>query len=260
MKWLRYWTEALHDPKVQQLPAETFRRWVNLLCVASENTPRGNLPRNIAATAFALRISPAEADETVRELIAAGLIDELRGALRMHNWKNRQPKSDNVSERVKKHRENQKQAVPRNVTETPPEGEERRGETEAEEEADTEGEAEARAGASADPPRAQVIAQEWAVVQRAYEEHIGPLLPAAQQRLGVYTGQLPKEWVLAAIEDTGKARDPGWPYLDRILSRCQATSSPPSSTTKRGRAPPAGSAKAQMLDRYKKQLEPARSD
>ena len=32
--WLRLYTEALHDPKVQRLPAKTFKGWINLLMLA----------------------------------------------------------------------------------------------------------------------------------------------------------------------------------------------------------------------------------
>lgn len=103
-------------------------------------------------------------------------------------------------------------------------------------------------------PRGEEIARDWAEVQAAYEANIGPLLPADQQRLGAYCRQLPKDWVIAAIVETRGARDPGWPYLDKILRRCVNTSKPPSASKK---APAPGSARAAILTRYQTQLEAA---
>ena len=36
-KWFRFYGDALNDPKVQMLPPETFKSWVNVLCLASQN-------------------------------------------------------------------------------------------------------------------------------------------------------------------------------------------------------------------------------
>jgi hypothetical protein len=37
MKWLRLYSDVVSDPKVQRLPGEKFKAWVNLLCVASQH-------------------------------------------------------------------------------------------------------------------------------------------------------------------------------------------------------------------------------
>ena len=94
MRWFRFYSEVLHDPKVQQLPAETYRHWTNLLCLANETDPRGRLPKDIQATAFALRLSVDDTEGLIKDLITAHLIDRKAGRYVMHNWDNRQPVSD----------------------------------------------------------------------------------------------------------------------------------------------------------------------
>jgi hypothetical protein len=43
MKWLRLYSDVGSDPKVQRLPGDKFKAWINLLCVASQHD--GILPR-----------------------------------------------------------------------------------------------------------------------------------------------------------------------------------------------------------------------
>lgn len=119
MKWFRFYSGALDDPKVQRLPPELFKGWVNLLCLANEGSPRGTLP-SIEDIAFRLRISEEEAVALITALRSRGLIDEAAGTFHPHNWDGRQRRSDNVTERVQKHREKRTSPegrnVPRNVT------------------------------------------------------------------------------------------------------------------------------------------------
>lgn len=104
MKWLRLYTEVLSDPKVQRLPAEDFRHWINILCVASVND--GVLP-HIEDVAFALRLSNREAKAMVTRLTKALLIDPPEtddSCGSPHGWDARQYRSDNSTERVKRFR------------------------------------------------------------------------------------------------------------------------------------------------------------
>lgn len=102
MKWFRFYTEVVDDPKVQRLNATVFRFWVNLLClVASRN---GEVPP-IDDVAFRLRMSTHDAGQYLDELIMAGLVDIQRDGRRIiHNWSCRQYLSDNSTERVRRHR------------------------------------------------------------------------------------------------------------------------------------------------------------
>lgn len=116
-RWFRFYAEALDDPKVQKLDAETFKAWVNLLCLACRND--GYLPE-IEDIAFALRIDNIGAVSVVDRLRIGGLIDTVKGGpngsrIAPHGWHKRQYKSDGSTERVKRFRE-RSQAV----SETPP--------------------------------------------------------------------------------------------------------------------------------------------
>ncbi len=104
MKWFRFYSEVLHDSKVQTLHPELFRAWVNLLCLANEGTERGRLPE-LKQIAFALRVKEDKAAQIVGQLTACGLIDaDEQGGNRPHNWDRRQRDSDNVNTRVREYR------------------------------------------------------------------------------------------------------------------------------------------------------------
>src|SRR5262245_41818184 len=110
MQWFRFYHEALTDPKVQQLPTEMFRRWINVLCIANMGKPRGRLP-DVAAIAYHLRLSESETTETLGELRAAELLDDVDGRLVPHNWDKRQPEWDDATVRVQRHRGKQSRNV-----------------------------------------------------------------------------------------------------------------------------------------------------
>lgn len=117
-RWFRMYSDVLDDPKVQKLPPDLFKAWVNLLCLASRND--GVLP-GMEDIAFALRMSQDSARDIVVTLVGHGLIDDCDG-LSPHNWHARQFKSDtpeDARERKRKQREREKQQQkPPNVTES----------------------------------------------------------------------------------------------------------------------------------------------
>ena len=86
--WFRIYDEALDDPRLQRLPASLFRAWFNVLCAASRNG--GTLPP-ISELAFMLRTRPGALSRRLEALKAAGLIEEIDGALlRPVEWERRQ--------------------------------------------------------------------------------------------------------------------------------------------------------------------------
>lgn len=121
-RWFRVYDDILDDPKVQLLPPELFKTWMNLLALASRN--KGVLP-TVATIAFALRISVQDAQSRLDELILAGLVDIRPDKLcEPHNWPVRQFASDSSAARMRKMRE--KRARDADVTShvTPPDPEE----------------------------------------------------------------------------------------------------------------------------------------
>ena len=119
-RWFRlYGHEVLNDPKVQKLSPPLFKAWINMLCAASEN--EGVLP-DISDLSFLLRKSEEATGNDVDALVSCGLLDEVEGVTRPHNWDRRQFKSDVSNERVERHRKRVRN-VTEAVTETPPETE-----------------------------------------------------------------------------------------------------------------------------------------
>jgi hypothetical protein len=116
-RWFRMYADVLDDPKVQKLPPDLFKVWVNLLCLAARND--GMLPP-MEDIAFALRLSQDVTVTVTADLVQRGLLDECDG-LSPHNWAERQFKSDtpeSAAERKRKQRAREKQAQnPDNVTE-----------------------------------------------------------------------------------------------------------------------------------------------
>jgi hypothetical protein len=133
MKWFRMYGDLIHDPKVLKLSDNLRWIWIGILCIASKND--GNLP-STDDIALVLRLKPKKVGEAMSKLITAGLVDDLPGGPRPHNWAKWQYKSDDSTARVRRHRERQ-----RNVSETPPE---------TETETETESERESRQTAVAD--------------------------------------------------------------------------------------------------------------
>jgi hypothetical protein len=111
--WFRFYSEALDDPKVQSLPPDAFKAWVNLLCIASKTS--GALPP-IDQIAFHLRCDNETATAFHEELAKRGLIDVGARGSRIHSWDKRQYKSDTSTERVKRFRKREE-----SVSVTPPE-------------------------------------------------------------------------------------------------------------------------------------------
>lgn len=129
MQWFRFYAEALNDPKVQSLDGETFKVWVNLLCVTSQCD--GVI--HFDDISFHLRMSDQQALDYCRELADRGLLDIHENGYVPHGWQKRQFKSDTSAERTKKYRERKKERecdVTSNVTVTPPDTEQIQNRTE----------------------------------------------------------------------------------------------------------------------------------
>ena len=114
MEWLRYYTKTLESRKVQELEPVLFKAWINLLCVA--RLFDGALP-SCDEIGFRLRCSPEQAGKWIAELVARGFIEanEL-GQTVPHDWDEHQYDSDDVTERVRKHRAKRVRNVSCNVS------------------------------------------------------------------------------------------------------------------------------------------------
>lgn len=106
-RWFRYYTESLNDPKVQLLPGDLFKSWVNLLCLCSSQNGK---PFDCASVAFALRVSDQKAQGIINELLDRALLDDTDNGLVPHNWAQRQYVSDSSADRVARYRGKRKAA------------------------------------------------------------------------------------------------------------------------------------------------------
>lgn len=118
-RWFRVYDDLVDDPKVQRLSAENFRALINLWCLASKG--EGLLPP-LEDIAFKLRVSEDKATRLLADLSKAGLLVNDETGTSPHKWGARQFKSDVSNERVKRHRERQRN-VTSPVTVTPPDTE-----------------------------------------------------------------------------------------------------------------------------------------
>src|SRR5260221_5894290 len=104
MRWFRLYSDLLNDPKAQRLSPALFKHWINLLCLANVSEPRGVLPAE-HDIAFNLRIRPFEVRKIMAQLVDAGLMERRDdGRFAPHNWEERQRRSDDINERVRRHR------------------------------------------------------------------------------------------------------------------------------------------------------------
>lgn len=106
MRWFRFYTEAVHDPKVQLLPPALFKDWVNILCLTGQHG--GAIPDYEDKVAFALRVTKPRAKKTIQALIEAELLEVDGDKIVPHNWSSRQYSANDSTERVRKYRENLK--------------------------------------------------------------------------------------------------------------------------------------------------------
>ena len=133
-RWFRFYDDSVNDPKVQRLDGDTFKVWVNLLCIASKND--GFLP-DLADIAFILRMDESAVLEILGRFSDLNLLDGVDGKLCPHNWASRQYKSDVTdptnNERQARYRErkrNGSNAVTVTATRTDTESEQNRTESE----------------------------------------------------------------------------------------------------------------------------------
>ena len=156
-QWFRLYTDVVNDPKVQRLGGESFKFWVNVLCIAALHD--GAIPP-LDELAFQIRMKPAECQRKLHELLKIGLLDHGEGeTLRPHNWDERQFKSDVSTERVRALRE-RKRNVSSAVSETRSDTEQIQSRAETESETEQKQNSASSSPNSATPPKRDPIALE----------------------------------------------------------------------------------------------------
>ncbi len=232
MKWFRFYSEVIHDPKIQTLSSALRWTWLSCLCLANENEPRGTLP-SLKEIAYALRIPQSKAQEHLRLLIDANLINvDDSGMMRPHNWEGRQHKSDDVAQRVRQFRERQNGPpcnVTGNVTVAP--------RVRADSETDTESEEDPPNpppnGGNENGARAigSILGEKFANPAEVAKvaDAVDALFPQAHfgQKVGQFATMYPPAWILKACQTAaGSGKNVGWSYIHSILKRYQNQGGP----------------------------------
>jgi len=122
MPWLRLYSEIIDDKKIKRICRSSIYNkvtvigvWVCLLALASESEERGKLiisekiPYNINDLSCETEMNEADLELLIQKFIEYEMLELDNGCWSIKNWDNRQFKSDNVAERVAKHREKRKQ-------------------------------------------------------------------------------------------------------------------------------------------------------
>lgn len=104
-RWWRAYEDSVDHPKLLKLSDKMHRAWFTLQCIASAND--GVLPP-AADIAVRLREKHPKVAEWITHLVKAGLIDNVDGVFKPHNWDSRQFKSDTSTPRVKAFRDRKK--------------------------------------------------------------------------------------------------------------------------------------------------------
>ncbi len=256
MKWFRFYSEAIHEPKVLLLTLSERWIWVVALSLANDGKPRGVLP-SLRMFAAAMRVSERKAQEYLDKLIDVGLIDVAKdGTLTPHNWQARQQKSDDVTSRTRTFRErsgNVSLGTIGNVPGTPRAGsrphEYPDSETESEEDppnpphgGGNENGARDLAQDSEDadpgepflppptsePPSMPAPEPDPAEVRRVADAVDG-LFPQGHfgAKVGQFATMYPPAWILKACQAAaGSDKEVGWSYIHAILRRWQGQGGP----------------------------------
>ena len=219
MRWFRFYSEALDDDKVQALPAPLFKHWVNLLCLASYN--QGEIA-DLRQAAFRLRLSPQRAEKVIAGLVSRGLLEPGGEGWTPHNWAGRQFASDDVADRVRKHRRGVTGNVTKPLRETPPEADTEQNRTDPETEAEDN-------------------------IFRLYEQTIGPFDPHMATKLTEAEGEYSQECIRHSFQEASENNARSWRYVETILKAHKANG------CYAGRRQVEADAAAEVLERHEQQ-------
>lgn len=107
MEWFRLYHRILYSSKHQSLPGNRFKSWLNLMCLASMQTPRWRLPP-MDEIGRHLGIKPSKANDIVRKFVRDNFIDFREGHYWMHDVDDWQSEADNSTQRTRQWRERQR--------------------------------------------------------------------------------------------------------------------------------------------------------
>jgi len=120
MKWFRVYTDIIDDPKISKISLKSYQIFTFLLAFVAENDENGEFILDKKDISWRFRITVNALDKALNELESVNILSIQDGILTILNWNKRQFKSDNINERVKKHRTKIREQD-ETLHETPPE-------------------------------------------------------------------------------------------------------------------------------------------
>ena len=117
-QWFRFYSETLRDRKLERIAHVTERNkaelvgiWVTLLSLANDSPEPGilllvdSIPLNIGDFSYETGLPEDELEPIIKQFIRMDMLSLDGSTYYIKNWDKRQFKSDNVTERVQRHRE-----------------------------------------------------------------------------------------------------------------------------------------------------------
>ncbi|WP_244085885.1 phage replisome organizer N-terminal domain-containing protein [Desulforhabdus sp. TSK] len=117
MEWLRLYTEITRDPKLRRLPAEHRWTWIACLCIARRSPRPGylllaeTLPAEISDIADEAAVPVEDVTRAIETFQCYGMLFQEGAIFRIAKWDKRQFEGKSSTERVRRHREKQRNAV-----------------------------------------------------------------------------------------------------------------------------------------------------
>ena len=109
-RWFRFPNDTINDPRLQRLPGDKFKTWINPLCIASKHD--GVLPPP-ADLAFMLRLTEDKVAALLDEFSEKELLDPVEGKYLSYtpaDWASRQYTDGTAADRAKRYRDKKRDA------------------------------------------------------------------------------------------------------------------------------------------------------
>lgn len=104
--WFRIHNTIVDNPKIQRLPDNLVRPWLNLVAIANGN---GGVLPPLADVAFRMRLAESKCETLIETFLERRLFDKTPDGYAPHDWNDWQYQSDVSTDRVQKFRERHKQ-------------------------------------------------------------------------------------------------------------------------------------------------------
>jgi hypothetical protein len=224
--WFRFWSEAIENRKLQSLNGDQFKLYVNLMCIANRNEPRGTLPEP-QDVAFALRMDTNALTTDLAELKRLKFLDGNPRAYRVHGWEEWQRESDanktpgrrgRNAERTPKERAKPATGVPLERIDKDTE-EDRDKEKDTDEDEDKEPERET--GPWSPQQFEEHLRNKSPIIKHAEDVWARPITPWESQRLLADVDDYGDECVRHSLEESGSANIRNIRYVEGICRRHQ---------------------------------------